>query len=50
VIGGSLVLIGTEKNDSTYTWTGGSLALVGPFVEAIGSKVEKKYCEKNESK
>jgi len=37
MVGGVLVLKGAGDDNNDYTKKGGTLALVGPFVETLGS-------------
>lgn len=50
VIGGSLLLVGTQNNDNNYTITGGIIAIVSPFVEVVTSQLEKSLYEDNKRK
>lgn len=50
VVGGSLLLVGTQNNDNNYTTTGGVIAIVSPFIEVVTSQLEKNLYEKNKNK
>lgn len=50
VVGGSLLLVGTQNGNEYYTTAGGVIAIVSPFIEVVAFQLEKNVYENNREK